>query len=230
MNQGDSLSPIRATRNKFDPNDENLDKVLESNRAWAKAVKEQEPEFFEQINLKQEPKILWIGCSDSRVPAEQILQLGPGELFVHRNIANVVTNSDMNCLSVVQYAVEVLKVHHIIVCGHYNCGGVAAASGHGQFGLIDNWLRNIKDVYRLHSGELEDIKDETARFRRLVERNAIHSAETLCNSTIVQNAWKRGQKLSVHAWAYDLADGHARRLDFCKHSDKDLQDIYKVTN
>ncbi|KAJ8663443.1 hypothetical protein O0I10_000682 [Lichtheimia ornata] len=223
-----ALSPIKATTNKFDPSDRHLDGLLEHNRQWAKAVKKQEPDFFEQINLKQEPKILWIGCSDSRVPAEQILQLGPGELFVHRNIANVVPNGDINCLSVIQYAVEVLKVQHIIVCGHYNCGGVAAASGNGQYGLIDNWLRNIKDVYRLYAKELEAIPDEKARFRRLVECNAIHSAETICHSTIVQNAWKNNQNLTVHAWVYDLADGHARRLKFTAHDNHSLGNIYKV--
>ncbi|KAI8141732.1 carbonate dehydratase [Fennellomyces sp. T-0311] len=223
-----SLSPISATPNKFDPTDENLDKLLDANRKWAAAVKEQQPEFFKNINLKQEPKILWIGCSDSRVPAEQILQLGPGEIFVHRNIANVVCNSDLNCLSVVQYAVEVLKVQHIIVCGHYNCGGVAAASGHNQYGLIDNWLRNIKDVYRLRAAELQAISDDQSRFRRLVELNAINSAENLCHSTIVQNAWKNGQKLTVHAWAYDLSDGHARRLAYRANDIKSMEDIYNV--
>ncbi|KAI9310854.1 Dihydroorotase homodimeric type [Dichotomocladium elegans] len=229
MSTSSSLSPIRGTINKFDPADEDLTKLLQANREWAKAVKEQDPEFFRQINLKQEPKILWIGCSDSRVPAEQILQLGPGELFVHRNIANVVINSDINSLAVIQYAVEVLKVQHIIVCGHYNCGGVAAASGNEQYGLIDSWLRNIKDVYRLHEEELEAISDSTDRFRRLVEFNAIHSAKNLCHTTTVQNAWARGQKLAVHAWAYDLSDGHARRLGFCAHDNKELDKIYKVT-
>ncbi|KAI8355598.1 carbonic anhydrase [Choanephora cucurbitarum] len=196
-----------ALVNKFDPNDINLDGILESNRKWAKAVREQDPNFFSNIANKQTPKILWIGCSDSRVPANTVLQLNPGEVFVHRNIANVVSHSDLNCLSVLQYAVEVLKVEHIIVCGHYNCGGVGAAAGHGQFGLIDNWLRNIKDVYRLHEKELEAIKDEGLRLRKLIELNTINSAENVCHSTIVQNAWKRGQKLTIHALAYDIEDG-----------------------
>ncbi|CDH52785.1 carbonic anhydrase [Lichtheimia corymbifera JMRC:FSU:9682] len=195
-----ALSPIKATTNKFDPSDRHLDGLLKHNREWAKAVKKQEPDFFEQINLKQEPKILWI----------------------------VFNACDINCLSVIQYAVEVLKVQHIIVCGHYNCGGVAAASGNGQYGLIDNWLRNIKDVYRLHAKELETIQDEKARFRRLVECNAIHSAETICHSTIVQNAWKNNQNLTVHAWVYDLADGHARRLRFIAKDSNSLGNIYKV--
>ncbi|KAL1929881.1 hypothetical protein VTP01DRAFT_1035 [Rhizomucor pusillus] len=215
--------PVTA---KFDPADENLDKLIENNREWAENVKKVQPEFFDNIALKQEPKILWIGCSDSRVPAEQIVQLGPGEIFVHRNIANVVNHTDINCLSVVQYAVEVLKVQHIIVCGHYNCGGAAAAIGHGQFGLIDNWLRSIKDVYRLNSAELEQISDETKRLRRLIELNVINSAQNLVHSTIVQNAWKRGQKLSVHAWAYDLTDGHVKRLDWHAGDVKSVQSVY----
>ncbi|ORY91994.1 carbonic anhydrase [Syncephalastrum racemosum] len=222
---GHDLQPT-VTLNKFDPNDENLSKLLENNRAWAAQVNKEAPDFFKQSNQGQSPKILWIGCSDSRVPAEQILQLGPGEVFVHRNIANVVTNSDFSCLSVVQYAVEVLKVQHIVVCGHYNCGGVAAAHGHTQVGLIDNWLRNIKDVYRLNSKELQGISDEKQRMRRLVELNAINSAKTVSNTTIVQNAWKNGQKLTVHAWAHDLADGLARPLDWRVSDAKALEDIY----
>ncbi|KAI8982066.1 carbonic anhydrase, partial [Mycotypha africana] len=202
-------NPTRSfnTLNKFDPNDIHLDGVLENNKKWAAAVMKEDPTFLSNIAHKQEPKILWIGCSDSRVPANIVLSLPPGEVFVHRNIANVVSHSDLNCLSVLQYAVEVLKVEHIIVCGHYNCGGVTAAQGHEQFGLIDNWLRNIKDVYRLHEEELVDIKDDTKRLRRLIELNAIHSAENVCHSTIVQNAWKRGQQLTVHAWAFDIEDG-----------------------
>ncbi|KAI9320875.1 carbonic anhydrase [Dichotomocladium elegans] len=203
--------------------------VLENNRAWSEAVKQQDPEFFEKINIKQEPKILWIGCSDSRVPAEQILQLGPGEVFVHRNIANVTLNTDMSCLSVIQYAVEVLKVQHIIVCGHYNCGGVAAASGSHQYGLIDNWLRNIKDVYHRHQEELEEIEEGPGRIRRLVELNAINSAKNVAHSTIVQNAWNRGQKLQVHAWVFDLSDGCAKRLDYHCCDEESVEKIYKVS-
>ncbi|KAI8882197.1 carbonate dehydratase [Backusella circina FSU 941] len=215
-----------ATSNKFSVEDSNLDGLLENNRKWAKAVLKEDPEFFRNIAIRQEPKILWIGCSDSRVPANQIVQLGPGEVFVHRNIANVVSHSDLNCLSVLQYAVEVLKVEHIIVCGHYNCGGVGAAIGHGQFGLIDNWLRYIKDVYRLHYEELEAIKDETQRLRRLIELNTINSAQNVCHSTIVQNAWKNGQKLTVHAWAYDIDMGVAKRLEWAASDGNAVEGIY----
>ncbi|KAI8886282.1 carbonic anhydrase [Backusella circina FSU 941] len=219
---------VSTNINKLKHGDDCLETLLENNKKWAQAVIAEDPSFFENIALKQEPKILWIGCSDSRVPANQIVQLGPGEIFVHRNIANVVTNSDLNCLSVVQYAVEVLKVEHVIVCGHYNCGGAAAAIGHGQFGLIDNWLRNIKDVYRLHKSELESIKEEPKRLRRLIELNAINSAKNICHSTIVQNAWERGQKLQVHAWAYDLEDGRVKKLDFCAKDNTFNQDIYNT--
>ncbi|KAF7726618.1 hypothetical protein EC973_008582 [Apophysomyces ossiformis] len=221
-----SSSPRSAAGNKFDPSDDSLDGLLKNNHDWAKAVVQEDPEFFKHIALRQEPKILWIGCSDSRVPANQIVQLGPGEIFVHRNIANVVNHSDLNCLSVLQYAVEVLRVEHIIVCGHYNCGGVAAACGHKQYGLIDNWLRNIKDVYRLHRAELDAIEDETTRTRRLAELNTIHSAENVCHSTIVQNAWGKGQKLAVHAWAYDIEDGMAKKLDWCVRDCHAIRGIY----
>ncbi|KAI8981551.1 carbonic anhydrase [Pilobolus umbonatus] len=215
-----------TTANKFDASDDGLDSLLDNNRRWAQAVLEQDPSFFDNIAEKQEPKILWIGCSDSRVPANQIVQLGPGEMFVHRNIANVVNHSDLNCLSVLQYAVEVLKVEHIIVCGHYNCGGVAAAMGSHQYGLIDNWLRSIKDVYRLNREELKGIDDEKERTRRLVELNALNSAKNVCHSTIVQNAWSRGQKLIVHAWAYDLTDGIAKKLEYVAEDECMVDSIY----
>ncbi|KAG0164070.1 hypothetical protein DFQ28_010825 [Apophysomyces sp. BC1034] len=215
-----------AAINRFDPNDAGLDGLLENNRRWAEAVVQEDPNFFKNIALKQEPKILWIGCSDSRVPANQIVQLGPGEIFVHRNIANVVNHSDLNCLSVIQYAVEVLKVQHIIVCGHYNCGGVTVAYNKQQFGLIDNWLRNIKDVYRLHEEELKVLPTDLQRIHKLVEFNAINSAKNVCHSTIVQNAWKNGQVLTVHAWAYDIEDGRAKKLDWSVSDNKALQDIY----
>ncbi|KAL0093849.1 carbonic anhydrase [Phycomyces blakesleeanus] len=228
IDQTENRSPVSATAtvNKFNPLDVNLDGLLDNNRRWAAAVEQEDPDFFKHIAVKQEPKILWIGCSDSRAPANQIVQLGPGEIFEHRNIANVVNHSDLNCLSVLQYAVEVLKVEHIIVCGHYNCGGVTAAYGHHQYGLIDNWLRNIKDVYRLHRKELEEIKDETLRLRQLIEFNAISSAENVCHSTIVQNAWSKGQKLTVHAWAYDLESGIAKKLNWCRSHIQDVNNIY----
>ncbi|KAI8337493.1 carbonic anhydrase [Chlamydoabsidia padenii] len=199
--------PCNVVHEKFDPTDTNLDQLLEKNHAWAKAITSEDPGFFKNMALGQTPKILWIGCSDSRVPANQVLQLGPGEIFVHRNIANVVSHTDMSCLSVLQYSIQVLKVEHVIVCGHYNCGGVAAAYSRKQVGLIDNWLRNIKDVYKMNEAAVNQEQDETERLRRLVEYNAIHSAQNVCYSTIVQDAWKQGQKLTVHAWVHDIADG-----------------------
>ncbi|CAO3614384.1 unnamed protein product [Cunninghamella blakesleeana] len=213
---------------KFDPSDSDLEGLLHNNREWAAAVVKEDPEFFKNIALRQEPKILWIGCSDSRVPANQIVQLGPGEIFVHRNIANVVNHADLNCLSVLQFAVESLKVEHIIVCGHYNCGGVGAALSNKSFGLIDNWLRSIKDVYLKNEKEFDGIKDETLRIRKLVELNAINSAKNVCHSVIVQNAWKQGQKLTVHAWAYDIEDGRAKKLDWTVSNNEKLANIYKI--
>ncbi|CAO3598066.1 unnamed protein product [Absidia cylindrospora] len=211
---------------KFDPSDTTLDLLLKKNHAWAKNVTDQDPNFFKTMALGQTPKILWIGCSDSRVPANQVLQLGPGEIFVHRNIANVVSHTDMSCLSVLQYSIEVLKVEHVIVCGHYNCGGVAAAYSRKQAGLIDNWLRSIKDVYSLNEEDVNKEQDETQRLRRLVEHNAIHSAQNVCYSTIIQDAWKRGQKLTVHAWVHDIADGMARKLNFQASCPDDVKSIY----
>ncbi|GAA5810991.1 hypothetical protein MFLAVUS_004420 [Mucor flavus] len=219
---------VSITMHKFDPKDTQLSSLMDNNRRWAAAVTKEDPEFFSNIAHKQEPKLLWIGCSDSRVPANHIIQLKPGEIFVHRNIANVVNHSDLNCLSVIQYAVEVLKVEHIIVCGHYNCGGVTAASGSGQYGLIDNWLRSIKDVYRLHNEEMEKLETDQQRIRRLVELNAINSAKNVCHSTIVQNAWKRGQNLTVHAWAYDIEDGLVKKLDWCVSDNDSLEDIFTL--
>ncbi|ORX53920.1 carbonic anhydrase [Hesseltinella vesiculosa] len=203
----DSDDSEKKDTNEFDASDKNLDKVLEKNHAWAKSVTEANPTFFKDMATGQQPKILWIGCSDSRVPANQVLQLGPGEVFVHRNIANVVTHTDMSCLSVLQYSIEVLKIEHVIVCGHYHCGGVATAYSRKQVGLIDNWLRNIKDVYRLNEAEVNATKDDDERLRRLVEFNAIYSAQNVCHTTIVQDAWRRGQHLTIHAWVHDIADG-----------------------
>ncbi|KAI7899045.1 carbonic anhydrase [Cokeromyces recurvatus] len=219
----------KHTMNKFDPEDTNLDGILANNKKWAEEVMKEDPAFLKNIALKQQPKILWIGCSDSRVPANVVTSLPPGEVFVHRNIANVVTHADLNCLSVLQYAVEVLKVEHIIVCGHYNCGGVTAALGHQQYGLIDNWLRSIKDVYRLYKDELEAIQDEEKRLYRLIELNAINSAKNVCHSTIVQNAWERGQKLTVHAWAFNIETGIAKRLEWMAKDRNKVDPIYITT-
>ena len=191
-----------------------LPHLFEKNRAWADRVTASDPDFFKQLAAQQSPEYLWIGCSDSRVPANQIVGLLPGELFVHRNVANVVVHTDLNCLSVMQYAVEVLKVKHIIVCGHYGCGGVRAALENAKLGLIDNWLRNVQDVHAKHVDVVDGIEDADLRARRLCELNVIEQAQNVCETTIVQDAWARGQQLTVHGWIYDLHDGLLRDLNF----------------
>lgn len=189
-----------------------LQRLLEQNRAWAQAIKESDPDFFPALAKQQTPKFLWIGCSDSRVPANQLVGLIPGEMFVHRNVANVVVHTDFNCLSVMQYAVEVLKIDHIIVCGHHGCGGVRAALQNRQFGLIDNWLRHVQDVVREHESALMEIEDEDARVDRLCELNVVEQVLNVARTTIVQSAWQRGQELVVHGWIYGLQDGLVRDL------------------
>ena len=184
-----------------------LEDLFESNREWAEKVGKEDPGFFRRLSKQQRPEYLWIGCADSRVPANEIVNLPPGEVFVHRNIANVVVHTDLNCLSVIQYAVEVLKIRHIVVCGHYGCGGVQAALDGRDHGLIDNWLRHIRDVYRLHAGELDAIADPVARRERLCELNVVEQVANVCDTTMVRNAWKRGQELAVHGWIYRLEDG-----------------------
>jgi carbonic anhydrase len=184
-----------------------IEKLFKNNKEWSQRQLQDDPEFFNRLTTLQSPKFLWIGCSDSRVPANEILGLASGEVFVHRNVANLVINTDINCLSVIQYAVEVLKVEHIIVCGHYGCGGVRAAFGNDQFGLIDNWLRNIKDIYAQNKPELEQIKDPNARNDRLCELNVLAQVKNVCHTTIVQNAWGRSQNLAVHGFIYRLNDG-----------------------
>jgi carbonic anhydrase len=181
--------------------------LFEKNRAWASRIKAQNPEFFERLSRQQAPDYLWIGCADSRVPANEIVGLMPGELFVHRNVANVVVHTDLNCLSVLQYAVDVLQVDHIIVCGHYSCGGVKAALHDSKHGLIDNWLRHVRDVRNLHRAQLDRLGSDEERLDRLCELNVIEQADNVCETTIVQDAWARGQKLAVHAWIYRLHDG-----------------------
>lgn len=190
---------------------ETLSKLIDNNRAWAKRTIENDPEFFKKLLNQQNPDYLWIGCSDSRVPANQITGLMPGEIFVHRNIANMVVHTDLNLLSVLQYAVDVLKVEHVIVCGHYNCGGVRAAMDQQSHGLIDNWLRHVQDVEAFNITELEPLNDE-ARFKRLCELNVIAQADNLRRTTVLQDAWTRGQKVDVHSWIYSLEDGHIRTL------------------
>jgi carbonic anhydrase len=189
-----------------------LSELLEGNRAWAEGIKAHEPDFFHELARQQMPRYLWIGCSDSRVPANQLTGLRPGEMFVHRNVANVVVHTDFNCLSVLQFAVDFLKVEHIIVCGHYGCGGVQAAMKNLQLGLIDNWLRHVQDVMHAHEAQLSSIEDESARLDRLCELNVIEQVLNVSRTTIVQSAWARGQELSVHGLVYGLGDGLLRDL------------------
>jgi carbonic anhydrase len=192
-----------------------LDNLLARNRAWAEKIKADDPDFFQRLSQQQTPQYLWIGCSDSRVPANEIVDMMPGALFVHRNVANVVVHTDLNCLSVIQYAVEVLKVKHIIVCGHYGCGGVRAALVNSKFGLIDNWLRHIQDVKHQHAAALAALADDEERWRRLCELNVIEQVLSVSRTTIVQNAWESGQELSVHGLIYGLDNGLLRELDIC---------------
>ncbi|MCB5162750.1 carbonate dehydratase [Marinomonas algarum] len=184
-----------------------LEELFKKNKEWATKVTEENPEFFSTLSHQQYPEYLWIGCADSRVPANQIVDLLPGEVFVHRNIANVVVHTDLNCLSVIQFAVDVLKVKHIMVVGHYGCGGIKAAMGAEEHGMIDNWLRHIKDVYRLHREEIDAITDEHAQLDRMCELNVVEQVANVCHSSIVQNAWKMGQELHVHGWCYSLENG-----------------------
>jgi carbonic anhydrase len=192
-----------------------LDALFERNRRWAERTKQADPDFFLRLSRQQTPELLWIGCADSRVPANQIIDLPPGEVFVHRNIANVVVHTDLNCLSVIQFAVEMLEVKHIIVCGHYGCGGVKASMEERHHGLIDNWLRHIKDVHRLHAEVLGAIDDEDGRADRLCELNVIEQVRNVCTTTIVRDAWDRGADLTVHGWVYSIRDGIVRNL--CRH-------------
>jgi carbonic anhydrase len=202
--------------------------LLENNKNWVANKLAIDPTYFEKLSNSQNPEYLWIGCSDSRVPANQITGTLPGDIFVHRNIANMVVHSDMNMLSVLSYAVEVLKVKHIIVCGHYGCGGVIAAMENKQFGLIDNWLRHIKDVYRYHHKELDAIEDKTQRARRFVEVNVMEQVHDLGKTSIVQNAWKNNQPLHLHGWVYDLHDGLINDLGVNFTCTKDLHNVYHL--
>ncbi|HEX2187423.1 MAG TPA: carbonate dehydratase [Longimicrobiaceae bacterium] len=192
-----------------------LSGLIANNRAWAAEMRERQPDFFARLSEQQAPEYLWIGCSDSRVPANQIVGLLPGELFVHRNVANVVAHTDLNCLSVLQFAVEVLRVRHVIVCGHYGCGGVAAALAGDRLGLIDNWLRLVQDVRAKHRDLLAAIADPAARLHRLCELNVIEQVVNVSQTPIVRDAWDRGQPLSVHGWIYGIQDGLLRDLAMC---------------
>jgi carbonic anhydrase len=192
-----------------------LKRIFENNHAWADEISAREPEFFRALARQQSPEYLWIGCSDSRVPATQLAGLSPGEMFVHRNVANLVVHTDLNCLSVMQYAVDVLRVRHVIVCGHYGCGGVQAALEGASFGLIDNWLRHVQDVIGKHAAALEEAGEAAARLKLLCELNVVEQVWNVCRTTVVQSAWERGQELSVHGWVYGLEDGLLRDLDVC---------------
>ena len=189
-----------------------LTNLLENNRAWSARIRKNDPEFFARLSRQQRPKYMWIGCSDSRVPANEIVDLAPGELFVHRNVANVVVHSDLNCLSVMQFAVQVLQVEHIIVVGHYGCGGVGVAMRDERVGLADNWLRHVQDVHVKHASRVSAVSDEAGRIDRLCELNVIEQVANVCQTTIVRDAWDRGPKLCVHGWVYGLKDGIARDL------------------
>lgn len=208
--------------------EESYNRLLVNNKAWVSSMLKQDPNYFKKLALGQSPEYLWIGCSDSRVPANEITGTLPGEMFVHRNIANMVVHSDMNLLSVLSYAVEVLKVKHIIVCGHYGCGGVIAAMGNKQFGLIDNWLRHIKDVYRYHHKELDAIKDENERARRFVEVNVMEQVHDLGKTSIVQKAWNNNQELHIHGWVYDISEGIIKDLKVTFTCTKDLHNVYHL--
>lgn len=190
-----------------------LDNLFLNNREWAQSITREQPDFFETLSKQQKPEYLWIGCADSRVPANEIINLLPGEVFVHRNIANVVVHSDLNCLSVIQFAVEVLKVKHIMVVGHYGCGGIKAAMDGEEHGLIDNWLGHIKDVYRFHKEQLDSETDEKRKFDLLCELNVVEQVANVCQTSIVQNAWKAGQDLQVHGWVYGIDNGLIKDLE-----------------
>ncbi|QSX35667.1 MULTISPECIES: carbonate dehydratase [Shewanella] len=189
-----------------------LKPLFDNNRRWAERIRHENPSFFEQLAKQQNPEYLWIGCSDSRVPSNQIIDLLPGEVFVHRNIANMVIHTDLNCLSVLQYAVEVLKVKHVMVVGHYGCGGVRAAMGKQRLGLIDNWLGHLRDIYRIHQQELAGMDDQ-ARFNRFCELNVIEQVANVVSSTVIQEAWLRGQDVAVHGWIYGIDNGLLTDLD-----------------
>lgn len=203
-----------------------LKHLFENNQKWSQEIKSRQADFFDQLAKQQSPEYLWIGCSDSRLPPNEITGLLPGELFVHRNVANIVVHTDFNCLSVIEFAVEVLKVKHIIVCGHYGCGGVQAALRNLELGLIDNWLRHVRDIYHDHEAKLLRISDEAKRWDKLCELNVIEQVQNVCNTTIVQRAWKRGQQLAVHGWVYGLRDGLLRDLNVCITNGEESDLIY----
>lgn len=204
-----------------------LKELFQKNRAWAAAIVKEQPDFFEQLSRQQAPEYLWIGCSDARVPASEILGLMPGELFVHRNVANVVVHTDFNCLSVIQFAVEVLKVKHIMIVGHYGCGGVKAAVCNEKHGLIDSWLQHIKDVQKKHNSFLSELENENRLHNYMCELNVIEQMTNVCHTNSVLDAWNRGQPLSIHGWVYGLNDGLLRNLSECFSSPEEVEPNYQ---
>jgi carbonic anhydrase len=204
-----------------------LPELLERNRNWAARVRKVNPDFFKNLSHQQTPKYMWIGCADSRVPATEIVDLAPGEIFVHRNVANVVVHSDFNCLSVLEFAVDVLKVQHVMVVGHYGCGGVKAVFDNDEIGLADNWLGHVRDIKERHKEALDRIYEPEKRFDRLCELNVLEQSLNVCKSTIVRGAWKRKQDLTIHGWIYGLKDGLIRDLGFCAVSPADVPDGVK---
>ena len=204
-----------------------LKNLFENNKRWAARTSENDPEFFKILSMQQNPEYLWIGCSDSRVPANEIVDLLPGELFVHRNVANVVVHTDHNCLSVMQYAVEVLKVKHIMVVGHYGCGGVQAVLNEARFGLIDNWLRHVGDVKEKHIEQLNALPEQE-RLNSLIELNVIEQVRNVCRTNIVQDAWAKGQELTIHGWVYGLANGHLNDLESVVTCAEEASDTYGI--
>lgn len=205
-----------------------LNHLFEQNKAWAERIRRQQPDFFVQLSRQQSPQYLWIGCADSRVPANEIVDLSPGELFVHRNVANLVVHTDLNCLSVMQFAVDLLKVRHIIVCGHYGCSGVLAALRRDRLGLSDNWLRHVQDVRQKHEQLVAKTEDDAQAARRLCELNVIEQVANVCQTTIAQDAWERGQELAVHGWIYGLKDGLLRDLNVTAASVQETVPAYQA--
>ncbi len=207
---------------------EKLPELFKNNRKWAEQIEKEQPDFFKELAKDQNPEYLWIGCADSRVPANEIVDLAPGDLFVHRNVANLIIHSDLNSQAVLQYAVEVLKVKHIIVCGHYGCGGVRAAMQNQSLGLIDNWLMHIRDTYQKYEGEIRSISDEEKKVNRLCECNVEVQVYNVCHNPFVQKAWNNGQSLSVHGWIYSLKNGLLKDLDLCISSNEETSSVFKV--
>jgi len=205
-----------------------LQQLLDNNKRWASSALKEDPDYFDRLAHQQQPDYLWIGCSDSRVPANQITGLAPGEMFVHRNIANIVHATDYNCLSVLQYAVEVLKVKHVIVCGHYGCGGVEAAMGNNENGLVDTWIRQIKETYINHQSEMNDMESHEDRHARMCELNVMAQVDNLCKTKTVQRAWSQGQELTIHGWIYSIFDGVIKDLDVDTNSLESIDPIYRL--